>query len=461
MRLTANEVRVLKALRRFKSSRLRSKKNAPENTGVFLFNRLARVKNKRVKKYPRFIAALAGVALVSTAIVSSSVAAHADTPGDCAVGVSVDPTAANITMSVDGVAQAADKANPGVYGDYTLSLCKDTDDMVYSAYVGKLDPDSDVPSSMDLEFVDLSSDFVIGFTPLAGDLPLEAEGQAQIDGFTIDAKTNRVTLKASPQEISTLQDCDTTPLECSVTEDTATDDYPAQLNIDTRFSTGTAGAAGYTAVKGMAFSAAAFAYDMNASCPNDSKGDKSFSGIKLDLGGPHFQSDGTTENEGYAQVILPAATVASCFGGTTADFAKNILMSRTEVGKSTAMTDEKVATTPDAGLNYNLVTTADKVVITIDTVTFSQPTYVISKKVVAPTKVKVTKKFADLATSLKIALPPKGSFKVVVAGASKSVCSVSGTTVTATAKGTCKYTLTSLSSKGKTVKTANGSFVVS
>ena len=125
------------------------------------------------------------------------------------------------------------------------------------------------------------------------------------------------------------------------------------------------------------------------------------------------------------------------------------------------MTDEAVATTPDAGLNYKLVTTADKVVITIDTVTFSQPTYVISKKVVAPTKVKVTKKFADLATSLKIALPPKGSFKVVVAAASKAVCSVSGTTVTATAKGTCKYTLTSLSSKGKTVKTANGSIVVS
>ena len=211
----------------------------------------------------------------------------------------------------------------------------------------------------------------------------------------------------------------------------------------------------------MTFSAGAFAYDMNASCPNDPKGSKSFSGIKIDLGGPHFQSDGETENEGYAQVVLPAATVASCFGGTTADFAKNILMSRTEVGKTVAMTDAKVATTPDAGLNYTVASTADKVVITIDTVTFSQPTYLISKKASAPAKAKVTKKIADLAASLKLALPAKGSFQVVIAAASKAVCSVSGTNVLGTAKGTCKYTLNSLSSKGKTVKSANGSFVVS
>jgi len=426
-----------------------------------LFKNASRVKNKPVKRNLKVLSALATIALVATAMLSSSVVAHADTPGDCLMGDPVDIAAAKITMSVDGVAQAADKANPGVYGDYTLSLCKDSDNMVYSAYVGKLDPDSDDPSSMDLEFVDLDSDFVIGFTPSSGDLPLTIEGQAQIDGFTVDAKTNRVTITASPQEISTLQDCETTPLECSVAEDTATDELPAQLNVDTRFSHGAAGLAGYPAVKGMAFSAAAYAYDMNASCPTDAKGDKSFSGIKIDLGGPHFQSDGETENEGYAQVVLPAATVVSCFGGTTADFANNILMSRTELNKTVAMADAKVATTPDAGLNYTIEATTDKVVITIDTVTFSQPTYLISKKVVAPTKIKVTKKFADLATSLKIALPPKGSFKVVVAAASKAICSVSGTTVVATAKGTCKYTLSSLSSKGKTVKTANGSFVVS
>ena len=419
------------------------------------------VKNRAVKKFVPAFASLAGIALLTAALMSSSVAAHADTPGDCAVGDPVDVAAANITMSVDDVAQPADKDNPGAFGDYTLSLCKDSDNMVYSANVGKLDPDSDVPSSMDLELVDLDSNFVISFTPLAGDLPLEAEGQAQIDGFTIDAKTNRVTITASPQEISTLQDCQTTPLECSTSEDTATDDYPAQLNIDTRFAHGTAGAAGYAAVKGMTFSAGAFAYDMNASCPNDPKGSKSFSGIKIDLGGPHFQSDGETENEGYAQVVLPAATVASCFGGTTADFAKNILMSRTEVGKTVAMTDAKVATTPDAGLNYTVASTADKVVITIDTVTFSQPTYLISKKASAPAKAKVTKKIADLAASLKLALPAKGSFQVVIAAASKAVCSVSGTNVLGTAKGTCKYTLNSLSSKGKTVKSANGSFVVS
>ena len=421
------------------------------------------MKNRNVKRFVPTFASMASIALLTAALVSSSLAAHADTPGGCSVGDAVDPTIANITMSVDGVAQLADKANPGVYGDYTMSLCKDNVDMVYGAYVGKLDPDSDVPSSMDLEFVDLSSDFDISFTPAAGDLPLEAEGQAQIDGFTIAPKTNRVTLLASPQEISALADCETTPLECSSTEDTATDDYPAQLNIDTRYSSGANGAAGYASIKGMAFSAAAFAYDMNASCPTDAKGSKSFSGIQLLLGGPHFQSDGTTENDGYAQLILPAATVTSCFGGTTADFAKNILMTRTEGGKSTAMTDAKVATTPDAGLNYTVATTADKVVITIDTVTFSQPTYLIGKKAatVAPGKLKVTKKTADLAALLKLALPSKGSFQVVIASASKSICSVVGTTVVGTVKGTCKFTLNSLSRKGKTVKSAAGSFAVS
>lgn len=412
----------------------------------------------KLSKSPAWISSLA---LITSALISVGFAAHADTPGDCSVGVSVDPTAANITMTVDGVSQPADPANPGVYGTYTLSLCKDADNLVYSAYVGKLDSTSDTPTSMDLEFVDLTSDFVIGFTPLDGDLPLEAEGQAQIDGFTIDAKTNRVTLLASPQEISTIGDCVTAPLDCSATETVASDELPAQLNIDTRYANGKSGLAGYGAVKGMAFSAAAFAYDMNASCPKDTTRDKSFSGIKIDLGGPHFQSDGVTENDGYVQVVLPAATVASCFGGTTADFASNILMSRIQAGQSAAMTDAKTAITPDAGLNYTFAASPEKVVITIDTVTFSQPSYLISKKIVVPAKPKVTKKFADLATSLKIALPPKGSFKVVIAAASKAICSVSGTMVVGTAKGTCKYTLASLSSKGKTVKTANGSFVVS
>ena len=41
-----------------------------------MFKAVARVKNKGEKKNPRCLAALAGVALLSTAIVSSSVAAN-------------------------------------------------------------------------------------------------------------------------------------------------------------------------------------------------------------------------------------------------------------------------------------------------------------------------------------------------------------------------------------------------
>ena len=70
---------------------------------------------------------------------------------------------------------------------------------------------------------------------------------------------------------------------------------------------------------------------MWASCPTNGMRDQSFSGLKVDLGGPHLMPDGSV-NTTMLKAYLPASAVASCFGATPQAYAQNAQVTRSENG---------------------------------------------------------------------------------------------------------------------------------
>ena len=392
------------------------------------------------------------VALAVSALVAALVLAPgalADAPGTCPMGTPFD---GGLTVSVDGVAQT--KTATGVYGPYAVSLCRSvavgangTD--TYNFSVGRVGGGGD---QSDLVAGDLDSSFQLAFTPQAGDTPLTLEAKARADGFAIDAAHgDKVTVTAKPISFATLNGCATGPEQCLLDHPAANAFYAANLTGAVRYMTASGeGAAGFDDLPGLITSSSAFEFFVWASCPANPLHYSAYTGLKIDLGSPHFLPDGTTPNTGMVDAFIPASAVQSCFGVTPQAYAASALVTRTENGATAAASTTAGA---DPGLVFTISADDTGVAIGIPEVTFSQPSYGFGRA-------KTRKRIAALARKAGVRKPKGGSLRVAVASKSRSVCIASVDTVYGTAKGTCRYTVKAVSRKGKVVKAKRGTFKV-
>jgi len=394
-------------------------------------------------------------AILLTSSLSLAVGAQiagADSAGTCVQGSSF-LTAGSAALLVEGV--AATPVSLGVFADsasgvsYTLSLCRDTGNHVYGYSVGRLAGDN--TSSTGLSVADVSKSFTVSFTPQAGDVALTSENHARATAFTIDPTTRLVSVTASPLSFSDIygNDCPsgTTPLQCAAQVTGASVDNPASLTGAVRYTdaSGT-GAAGFSDLPGMYTSSAAYVFFVWASCPTNSNRDQSFSGLKIDLGGPHLRHDGDP-NLGYVSAYIPAEAVAACFGDSPAHYAANAVVSRTEDGSTLVASSRS---TTDAGLHYVATADANGVLIEIPEVTFSQPTYGFGTK---KGKALFRSQYA-LSTLAKNLKKPKGG-KFIISVSTPKVCAHSASKLFGFKAGTCKYKVTPVKKDG-TVLTSQG-----
>jgi len=410
---------------------------------------------------------LPSLALVSAFSLASTAAA--DAPGTCTMG---SPYTTDLAVSVDGAAQAS--SGPGVFGPYAVSLCRvegngpgSTSTYNFSAQRVATGPSvgpgggpggpGGGGGTTGLTAEDAGKTFSIGFTPQAGDTPLAAEGKANIQSFGIDSThANAVTLTAQPLGFADIQGCMDMPVNCVTSHPTASFYNPANLSGAIRYSTASGeGAAGFSDLPGLTTSSGAYIFFVWASCPTNTNRDQSFSGLKVDLGGPHLMPDGSV-NSTLLKAYIPAVAVASCFGATPQAYAQNAQVTRTENGTTTTGT---TGATADPGLQYVIAATDAGVTISVPQVTFSSPSYDMSTKS-GKSLAKVKKTTAALTKAAKVSKPSGGSVAIVVAKSSKKVCVSTPTTVFGFGKGTCNYSAVSYSKAGKTVKSAKGSFKV-
>ena len=389
-------------------------------------------------------------AILLTSSLSLTVGAQiagADSAGTCTQGSSflADGSAA---LAVGGV--AAEPVSLSVFADsasgvsYTLSLCRDTGNHVYGYSVGRLAGDN--TSSTGLSVDDVSKSFTVSFTPQAGDVALTSENHARASAFTIDPTTRLVSVTASPLSFSDIygNDCPlgTTPLQCAAQVESASVDNPASLTGAVRYTdaSGT-GAAGFSDLPGMYTSSAAYVFFVWASCPTNSNRDQSFSGLKIDLGGPHLRHDGDP-NLGYVSAYIPAEAVAACFGDSPQHYADNAKVTRTEDGSTLNASSQS---TTDAGLHYVATADANGVLIEIPEVTFSQPTYGFGTK---KGKALFRKQYAlsTLAKNLNVTKPKGGKF--IISVLTPTVCAHSASKLFGFKKGICRYTVTPVKRDG-------------
>lgn len=378
--------------------------------------------------------------------------ARADAPGACPSGT---PFTTGLTLAVDGQPQTA--SGPNVFGPYAVSLCRTSisggSTNTYNFAVSRTSPTGD---TTDLTDADKELTFTLAFTPEAGDTPLTAEGKARISSFAVDPlAANAVTLAARPIGFADIFNCQEPPLQCVISHPTADVFRAVNLSGSVRYG-GPAGegAQGFTDLLGMTTSSGAYVFFVWASCPTNPARDQSYSGLKIELGGPHLLPDGTV-NVGSVSAFLPAAAVASCFGASPQAYAASAAISRTENGATAPVT-----TTGDGGLQ--LVLTADDTGVTmaIPAVTFSQPTYRFGTKN-GKSLARTTRTLKALARAAHLRAPRGGSVRVVVSRASRKVCAAGVSSVYGFRRGRCTYAVQTISAKGGVLKQRKGSFPVS
>lgn len=91
--------------------------------------------------------------------------------------------------------------------------------------------------------------------------------------------------------------------------------------------------------------------------------------LKVQLLGPHKNASGGP-NEGSLTAVIPFTTVQGCFGATPSEMQSATSMTRTENGIT-----ENGTTSGTGGLAYSVTGSSSGLVVSVPTVTFSQPTY--------------------------------------------------------------------------------------
>lgn len=390
--------------------------------------------------------------------------AGADPVGGCMSNTQMISAASSLTL--DGV-PLTPQANPNVFADssgnyFGLTLCNDTSNHAY--YFSVMATVADGSSFSDLDSSLAGHSFALTFTANPGTVPLVAQlsalAPAGPQGLVIDPVANTVTVRAATLGFSDIWQCPNTPEVCASTISQASHDHLVNWSGSVRYRTNdpnpmTNGGAGFSDLPGLTLSSGAYYFTMAASCPTNPNGDKSFTGLQINEGGPHFMADGATPNTTALQAFIPAEALAECFGLTPSAFALSAQLSRTEYGTTTALVSQTNATDATAaGLIYNLSSSDAGVTISVPTVTFSKPTYRFG----ARGKVLSTRTISSLAASLHVAKPSGGSLRVQVASASTSVCVATTVKVFAFNRGSCRFTVVARAKGGAITRRASGTF---
>ena len=286
---------------------------------------------------------------------------------DCANGggTSVTPTA----VTVDGVAVPT-----RVNGQPWVLICRNSSPATYSIAWG-----ISQTSSLDEELGggNLAKTFAVTFsTGSDAASMLMALGDTQ--SFVISGST--VTVSAKPVATTKIDfangdPCKTSPFTEACAGGGTKSNYAAFLNETLRY-----GNDSYAKLTGAYMSATASLFDAQLDSACFGAQADAGQGVERDLAtllnlkllGPHFKADNTTLNTGTMKVVIPLATVLTCFGtsATPTGLVSETTMERTESG-----TTVPVLPTGSGGLQYTITPGIAGLTITVPTVTFSQPTY--------------------------------------------------------------------------------------
>lgn len=437
----------------------------------------------------RVWAAVAMIALFLPLSVATTGVHHAGaSTSSCPYGVDI-AAPADLTVSLNGTPLTEVSTVPSVFSTstqpYIVSLCRNLDtsgmnnDYFFNVLPAIFESGSYVAS--DFSSADVVDVFTLSFSVLSGDVPLEVEAHGKISSYNVSASSGtQVTVSVSPLQFNDIYGCPPdattpssiegccltqsimvgsvsgpeTPEECAARVEVASDDA-TQLWGSVRFETSTGvGSGTYNNLVGMQVSAASYVYYTGASCPTANPG-QSEQGIHVDLGGPHYTTDGVTPATGWLNVYIPAAAIAQCFGTTPQHYVDNMLITRTELGSTTTLPP---GVDPGTGDYYTVTADATGVRFVFPTVTYSQPTYKIdSAKGKALDHTSAT--FVALEKKSGEKLPTKGHWVVAVKAGSK-VCVAGVSAIFGYAKGTCSYTVSAVSSTGHVAAVKSGSFAV-
>lgn len=392
-----------------------------------------------------------GLLMSGTVTMASTLGAQADPVGQCNMGTFHDQ---DVTFEVDGVPVTG--SGNGVYGDYVLDICRDSANYTYSVTVNAYNATFQTQDK--LTAPELEHSFTIGFTPQSGDIPVIAEGHGDIATFSIDsADANAISFTAKPLAYSDIygSDCgNQPPAQCVITAGKASVDAPAELRVGIRYGDSQGrGMADFGMLPGMHWSSSAYYFYQRASCPTMANQSNAFSGLQVELGGPHFKADGVTVNTGSVKVFIPTVAVVSCFGAPPSMVLPSLKLTRTE-----GSTTSSVTKTGDESSGLYYEASADDstgLLINIPTVTFSRPKYKMGTKT-GKSLARTSKTFTMLGSYVGVTKPAKGKLRVSIS--TKKVCSAGVSSVYGYRAGTCGFTVTSYTKAGKKVKTARGSF---
>lgn len=296
---------------------------------------------------------------------------------------------AGASMTYGGTTATATNNQPFFY------VCRNTSNSYYTVMIG-LYNQSNGKLVSDLGAANANTEFTVTFPVTAGDAITIADGVGSITGFT--PSSSQVVVKIKPVKSSTVwqsarptspHDCKNGSIsdsngnyyaECAGTVASATE-YVARFNV--RYGAGT-----WTKLAGMYVSTSAdlFQVELASACPTQSysggsSGDggayrptlraTSEANLKVQMLGPHLAADGTTENQGNLTAVIPFATVQACLGATPMEMENSVSMTRTENGA----TEAGSLSAPTGGLKFTVTPSQAGLVVSVPTVTFSQPTY--------------------------------------------------------------------------------------
>lgn len=246
--------------------------------------------------------------------------------------------------------------------------------------------------------------------------------------------------------------------------------------MSVRYKDATGGGNDFESLPGMYWSSSAYYFYQKVNCPAMTNQDQSITGFQIDMGGPHFKSDGTTLNYGYVEVYIPTPALLSCFGGTPAMVSAALKITRTESGVTQNVDSNGNA---NAGLDYDLTATDAGLLIKFNKIAFSRPTYKITTKRTSGSTTttnvnlaRTTKTYDQLRTIVNTGVPlanqlPKfGPGYYVVTSQTTDKCRPGsgvgqGKKLFGLAAGTCRFTIKSYNAYGVLKGTKTGSFTVS
>ena len=345
----------------------------------------------------RILIAAATLAIAASALTATSATSVAPAGGSYPVGCGGNGTAVSGgQMSYDGVSVTPNTipaaGSPGV------QICRDTNNQYYAVMIG-LSNGTSLDEDLGATFG--AKAYSVSFPIQSGDTTSIATAIGSMSEYSVTGGSAHVVV--TPLTASTIFNGNHADTSCDSRPSDSSGNYLAACSV-TNLPGGVASATGkgarfyvrfdrgWSNLSGMYVSASAEYAQVRLAgqCPTSSTSSGSYSGgdsgdggvnrpsglradtevaLDVQLLGPHLTASGT-QNDGTLTAVLPYATVEACFGASPDEMAQGFAMTRTEGG-----TTEPVTTGGSGGLKYTITPSASGLVISVPSVSFSQPTY--------------------------------------------------------------------------------------